>query len=362
MTFAITQSDLFVDERERSLLERCVQDRWLTEGRFAKAFQEALAAQTGATHVFFAPNGTLGLYLALLALDLEPGSEIVMPAFTFYATATAAVFAGLKPVFIDVDPGTFNATPEAFASAVGPGTRAFMPVHIYGQACDIEGIMLVARRHGLRVVEDAAQAFGVTLNGKAAGTFGDIGVYSLFADKVITTGEGGVLVTDSSDLAGKLSLLRNQGRPNSGTFIHPSLGMNFRITDLQAAIGLAQIGKLPGILADRAGKWKLYSEGLRGVGDIQFMKVLPGSNLAPFRFPFLTGEREGLSRHLEASGIQTRGFFYPLHLQPKLRDAAPAKLAVAEDLYARGVCLPVHHHLTDAQIGEILEAIRAYFG
>lgn len=362
MSFKITQIDLFIDENERSLMERCIRDRWLTEGRFAQAFQEALKSQTGAKHVLFAPNGTLGLYLSLLALDLEPGSEIIMPAFTFYATATAAVFAGLNPVFIDVDPETFNAKPEAFESAIGSRTRAFMPVHIYGQACDVEGIVSVARRHGLHVVEDAAQALGVTLNGKAAGTFGDIGVYSLFADKVITSGEGGVVVTSSDDLAARLSLLRNQGRVNSGTFIHPSLGMNFRITDLQAAMGLAQLEKLPRILADRQRKWELYSDGLSGVGDIQIMSVLPGSSLVLFRFPFLTAEREGLANFLEARGIQTRGFFYPLHLQPKLRAATPLRLPVAEDLYARGLCLPVHYHLSDADVGEIVESIRAYFG
>jgi perosamine synthetase len=362
MSFKISQIDLFIDECEQSLIEKCLENRWLTEGPFAKKFQEALGAQTGAKHVCFAPNGTLGLYLALLALELDPGSEIVLPTFTFYASATAAVFAGLKPVFVDVDPNTFNATPQAFESAIGPRTRAFMPVHIYGQACDVEGILSVARRNGIRVVEDAAQALGVTLNGKAAGTFGDIGVYSLFADKVITSGEGGVVVTDADDLAAKLNLLRNQGRPNSGTFVHPSLGMNFRITDIQAAIGLAQIDKLPKILADRTRKWQFYSSGLKGVGDIQLMSILPGSSLIMFRFPFLTSEREGLTKHLEDRGIQTRGFFYPLHLQPKLRNSSVARLPVAESLYERGICLPVHYHLSESQMSEIIDAIRSYFG
>jgi perosamine synthetase len=214
----------------------------------------------------------------------------------------------------------------------------------------------------LKVVEDAAQAFGVTLRGKAAGTFGDVGVYSLFSDKVITTGEGGVLVTNCDELAGRLTLLRNQGRLNSGTFVHPSLGMNFRITDLQAAIGLAQIEKLPLILEDRARKWGMYAEGLRGVGDVQFMNVLSGSNLVPFRFPILTAQREGLTKHLEQIGIQTRGFFYPLHLQPKLKTAVPIKLPVSENLNARGLCLPIHYRLSDSQIRETIETIRTYFG
>lgn len=362
MSFRISQVDLFVDEAERELVDRCLEERWLTEGPRVRAFQEAIRAATGAKHVLFAPNGTLGLYLALLALELEPGSEVVMPTFTFYGTAMAAVFAGLRPVYVDVDPHTFNAKPEAFAAAVGPRTRVFLPVHIYGQACDVEGIRAVAAKHGIRVLEDAAQALGVTLHGKAAGTFGDVGVFSTFSDKVITTGEGGILVTDSDELAARIALLRNQGRPNAGTFVHPSLGMNFRVTDLQAAIGIAQMKKLPKILADRARKWSLYEEALRGVGDVRLMRVLPGSSLVPFRVPILTADREALSRRLEEKGIQPRGFFYPLHLQPKLRHDAPASLPVSERLYAEGICLPVHFHLSDEEVGEIAGTIRSHFG
>ena len=357
----ITQVDLAIDEAEQARVARALGSRWLTEGPQAAAYQEAIRRCTGARHACFAPNGTLGLFLALLALELEPGAEIVMPTFTFYGTATAAIFAGLKPVYIDVDPATFNARPEAFEAALTPRTRALMPVHIYGQACDLPGIVALARRHKLRVVEDAAQAFGVTFQGRAAGTFGDIGVYSTFSDKVITTGEGGILVTDSDELAGRLALLRNQGRPHAGTFEHPALGMNFRITDLQAAIGLAQIEKLPAILADRARKWQQYSEGLRGVGDLRLMAVHPDSSIVPFRFPILSAAREALCRHLEARGIQTRGFFYPLHLQPKLKAPTPARLPVAEKLHAEGICLPVHVHLSDAQVAEVIDAIRAFF-
>lgn len=357
----IPQVDLFIDEQEQALVETCLQNRWLTEGPHARTFQEAIRVRIGAKHVMFAPNGTLGLYLALLGLGLRPGDEILIPAFTFYGSATAAVFAGLRPVFVDVDPRTFNATPDAFAAAIGPRTRAIMPVHVYGQCGDMVGIMEVARRHDLQVVEDAAQAFGVTYGGKSAGTFGDIGVFSLFSDKVITTGEGGVLVTDSDELAARLRLIRNQGRENSGTFIHSELGMNFRITDIQAAIGLKQLHKLPEILVERDRKWRMYRDLLSGIGDIGFMQVDPKSTLVPFRFPILTAAREGLAQALEANGIQTRGFFYPMHLQPKLRSEPLQRLPVAEDLYRRGLCLPIHHHLTDAQIDRIAGVIRAFF-
>ena len=362
MEYKILQVDLALDRVERELVSAVVDSRWLTEGPNCRAFQQELARFLGVKHVFFAPNGTLALFLAALALDPEPGDEIIVPTFTFYGSAMAAHYAGFKPVFVDADPETFNARPEAFEAAITPHTKAIMPVHIYGQCCDMDGIMSVAHRKGVRVIEDAAQALTVRLNGRPAGTFGDIGTFSLFSDKVITTGEGGIIVTNSDEFADKIRLIRNQGRPNSGTFVHPSLGMNFRITDLQAAIGLGQLQKLPAIVEDRARKWRLYSEGLKDVGDIRIMKVLAGSDLVPFRFPIVTAEREKLAAVLEAGGIQTRGFFYPMHLQPKLKADPVQSLPVAERLFEQGICLPVHVHLSDSEIGEIIAIIRRYFG
>lgn len=362
MSYKITQVDLALDTVEQDLVAAAISSRWLTEGPNCHRFQEQLAKLTGAKHVFLAPNGTLALFLAALALEPNPGDEIVIPTFTFYGSATAAVYAGFKPVFIDCDPLTFSARPEAFEAAIGPKTKAMMPVHIYGQACDMEGIMDVARRKGVRVIEDAAQALTVHLNGRHAGTFGDIGTFSLFSDKVITTGEGGIVVTNSDELADKIRLIRNQGRPNSGTFIHPSLGMNFRITDLQAAIGLGQLRKLPDIVRDRAKKWRLYSEGLKGIGDLQFMQLIPGSDIVPFRFPIVTTQRNELAQSLEAARIQTRGFFYPMHLQPKLQSSPALSLPVAERLSAQGLCLPVHVHLTDDHIATIISTIKKHFG
>jgi perosamine synthetase len=358
----IRQVDLFLDAEEQRGVDACLQERWLTEGPRAKAFAAAIQDRLQVKHATFAPNGTLGLFLALLGLDLEPGSEILIPTFTFYGSATAAIFAGLKPVFVDVDPQTLNARPEHFAAAIGPKTRAIMPVHVYGQCGDMPGIMKLAHKHDLKVIEDAAQAFSVTYGNRCAGTFGDIGVFSLFSDKVMTTGEGGIVVTQSDEIFARVKLLRNQGRENSGTFIHPALGMNFRITDMQAAIGLAQLQKLPLILEDRARKWRLYSEGLRGIGDIQTMAVDAKSSLAAFRFPILSRARERIADALADAGIEIRRFFYPMHLQPKLRSEPPQSLPVAEDLYARGICLPIHYRLSEQDILAVVAAVRGAFG
>lgn len=357
----ISQVDLSIGKEEAELVAESISARWLSEGPHTKAFAESLQAFTGSKHVFFAPNATLGLYLAFLALDLPRGSEVLIPSFTFYGSATSAVFAGLKPVFVDCDATTFNSTADHFAAAITPATRAIMPIHIYGQCADMTNIMALAKKHNLIVLEDAAQALGVKHKGQQAGTFGDIGVISFYSDKTITTGEGGLLLTQRDDLAEKIMLLRNQGRPNAGTFIHPSLGMNFRITDLQAAIGRAQLRKFDTIYSDRKRKWAIYEKALAGVGDLRFMQVHPDSNLIAFRFPIISKHRDGIMKALQENGIQTRGSFYPMHWQPKLRNDPPQKLPNAEMLYEEGQCLPVHFQLQDGEIEKIAATVKGYF-
>ncbi|MCV7288001.1 DegT/DnrJ/EryC1/StrS family aminotransferase [Mycolicibacterium wolinskyi] len=358
MEWRITQVQPFIDDDELTGVTDVIKRNWLTEGPCAASFLEAIKQETGAPHAVLAPNGTLALFLALLALDLPRDGEIIIPAFTFYASASAAVFAGLRPVFADVDPETFNLTADALAEQITDRTVAVMPVHVYGHTAALDEIQDVAEQHGIRVIEDAAQAYGVNFNGRAAGTWGDVGAISFFADKTITTGEGGVVLTGDSELYERLRLLRNQGRLNSGTFKHDALGMNFRVTDLQCAVGLSQLRKLPDIAAAKRRNHARYVDNLRGVEGIRQMRIQPGSDHLPFRFAFLSEHRDAVVAALEAAGIQTRGFFYPLHMQPPLKKYADAPLPNAEKLYSQGICLPVHTGLSAADIDEISGIIR----
>jgi perosamine synthetase len=335
---------------------------WLTEGPYAEEFVAAIKADTGARHAVLAPNGTLGLFLALLALDLPRDSEILIPAFTFYASASAAVFAGLKPVFVDADPETFNVDIAALESLVTEHTTAMMPVDVYGHSPPMDLVNAFAIQHDLVVLEDAAQAYGVEYQGRHAGTWGRAGVISFFADKTVTMGEGGVILTDDAALYERLRLLRNQGRLDSGTFIHDSLGMNFRVTDLQCAVGCAQLRKLPQIVAEKRANHARYVENLTGVDGIRWMSVQPGSTHVPFRFALVSERRTEVVAALEQAGVQTRTFFYPLHLQPALQKFGRGPLPVAEELYRTGICLPVHQALTRADIDEISAIIRAVHG
>ena len=359
MEWRIAQVQPDFDDDEVSGLTATMRRGWLTEGPCAAEFLSAIQRDTGSQYAVLAPNGTLGLFLALLALDLPRDGEILIPSFTFYASASAAVFAGLRPVFVDVDPDTFNIDVDGLERHVTDRTVAIMPVHIYGHAAQVDRVNEFATRHQIRIVEDAAQAYGICYQGCHAGTWGDVGVISFFADKTITTGEGGVILTQDQVIYDRLRLLRNQGRLNSGTFKHDGLGMNFRVTDLQCAVGLAQLRKLPAIAAAKRLNHARYVENLGDVEGIRWMQRQPGSDHIPFRFALLSDRRDVVVDALERAGVQTRSFFYPLHLQPVFTKYARGPLPVAEALYAEGICLPVHTGVTLSDIDSISEIIGA---
>lgn len=353
----ISQVDLWLDSSESEAVIACLDRRWLTEGPACKALASAVQNRTGSAHVTFAPNGTLGLFLALLALDLPKGSDVLVPSFTFYGSVTPIIFAGLTPVFVDVDPRSLSATCADFKRALTPNTRAVMPVHMYGNCGDIDEIATWAARHDLKVIEDAAQAMGATYKGKALGTFGDISIISLFSDKVITAGEGAVVLCRDETIFEQLLLTRNQGRRHSGTFEHTSLGMNFRITDMQAAVAGAQLEKIDTIIEDRRAKWAHYQNRLGGLDDLEFMTATTDCGMVPFRFPVLSEKREALSDCLEQNNIETRRMFMPMHQQPKLVGYANGSLAVSEKLYRTGLCLPIHKQLTMSDIDRVCDVI-----
>lgn len=358
MSYRIAQVDPLLDGDELESVLDTIRRNWLTEGPCAAEFLEAIKRDTGSKHAVLAPNGTLGLFLSLLALDLPQGSEILIPSFTFYASASAAVFAGLTPIFVDADPDTFNLDVESLDSLVTSNTRAIMPVHVYGHAAPMDQIMDFAQRHGLLVLEDAAQGYGVFYRDRHVGIWGDVSMISFFADKTVTTGEGAVVLTQRDDLYEKLRLLRNQGRPHSGTFIHPSLGMNFRMTDLQCAIGVAQLRKLAIIVERKLNNYDRYQTNLTGLPGLRFMRVQNGSTFVPFRFLLLTEHRDALVAALEQAGVQTRSVFYPLHRQPAFTKYARSSLPVSDGLYEQGICLPIHCGLTPADIDDVSATIR----
>ena len=354
----IPQFEPWLGEEELAQVTECIRANWITGGPKVKEFENAIADLCGVKHAIACCNGTIALYLGLKILGIGEGDEVIVPDFTFIASANAVVLAGARPVFVDVDARTFNIDPVCTEKAVTSRTRAIMPVHIYGQAADMDAILDIAGRHNLRVIEDAAQGIGVTFNGKPTGSFGEVGCISFYADKTMTTGEGGMVLTDDEELARQCLILKHQGRTGRGIYFHEHIGYNYRLTDLQAAVGLAQLSKLPVIIERKKKNEKLYRELLAGVDGIEFPYIDPRGFNVPFRINILLDDSQSLSAFLNENGIGSRGFFYPLHMQPCYNIVGDFPNAIRAN--ERGLSLPSSVLLTEEEIGYVCEKIKDF--
>ena len=371
----IQQVNPWLDDNELQKIKSCLDRNWITEGPYCEEAREKLIDLLGTKYVTFAPNGTLGLFLALVALDLPTNSEVLVPDFTFFGSCSAIVMAGLRPVTVDVDLETYQMDVEDMKSKLSDNTSAIMPVHVYGQGSNICEIIDFAYDNNLRVIEDAAQVLGVKYSSNIAqscglidccsnkkkhlGTFGDIGVFSLYADKTITAGEGGIICCKDEATFEKIKLLRNQGRPNSGTFIHPAIGMNFRITDLQGAILSSQLDKLPKIIDQRLQIYAQYLDSFKDL-NLKFMRLDERSDYIPFRIAATVNQPMELIKKLEDSMVQGRNFFYPMHRQPALEHYNLANCVNSQALYNTGICLPVHREVTKNDIDTISKVLEKF--
>lgn len=348
----------WVGEQELAQITEVIKSAWLTEGMKTREFERIIAELCGVKHAIAVCNGTLALYVGLKALGIGDEDEVIVPDFTFIASANSVVMAGATPVFVDVDARTFNIDPECTEKAITPRTKAIMPVHIYGQAADMDAICDIAKRHKLSIIEDAAQGIGVTFKGKHTGSFGDIGSLSFIADKTVTTGEGGAVVTNRDDLAEKCLILKNHGRTRTGMYIHEHIGYNFRLTDLQAALGLAQFSKLATIIERKKKNEELYRQLLEDVEGIEFPYIDPRGFNVPFRTNILVDDPKSLSTFLSENEIGSRSFFYPLHMQPCYN--VDGEFPNAAKAYERGLSLPSSVTLSEEQILYVCEKIKLF--
>lgn len=355
-----------VGKEEYAAIKACFDNNWITEGPKAKEFVDRILKLTGSKYGVLAPNGTLALYLGLRALGIGPGDEVIVPDFTFYASATSVEMTGATPVFCDVNKRNFQIDVSSAEKRITKSTKAVMPVHIYGTVSNMDEVLNFAKKHHLLVIEDAAEALDVRWKGKCAGTFGDVGCISFFADKTITTAEGGIVLTDKKTIFEKLLFLRNQGRINRGSFIHPGIGYNFRMTDIQCAVGLAQLDKLEEIKLKKLGNLKLYQKLLSNVPGVTFFEPDEDAEFLPFRVGILYRHARELMVFLKEKGIEPRTFFYPLHSQPAF-SSLKKRYGYKEDDFQNskygfecGVCLPVFPSLTRRQIGYVCQVIREF--
>ena len=359
----------FVGMEEYEAIKQCFETNWITEGPLAKEFNQKLCDLIGVKYGVYAPNCTMALILGLKAIGIGPGDEVIVPDVTFFASATSVEFLGAKPVFVDVCEN-LQINVEDCERVLTDKTKAIMPVHLFGFAANMDNVMGFAKKHDLLVIEDAAQALGIKWDNKGCGSFGDVGCFSFFADKTLTTAEGGFVTTNDEEVYDKLLFLRNQGRRNRGSFIHPEMGYNFRMTDIQCAIGLAQLKKFDCLVEKKNIIHSRYTELFSDFEQVEVYQP-PGEvyPFVPFRVILKTRNNEAaeLMEHMRENDVEPRMFFYPLHKQPAFQDWSSDEryhsenFPVAEKSYDNGICLPSFVSITDEQIQYVCQVIRGYY-
>lgn len=359
----IPQIKPWIDETELTELKRVIESTYVVEHDLTKEFERMTCELTKSEYAIATTNGTLALFCCLKALGIGHGDEVIVPDMTFIATSNSVIMAGAIPVFCDITANTFCIDPLKIESLITPRTKAIIPVHLYGQSADMDSIMDLAKRYNLKIIEDAAQGVGVKFRGRHVGTLGDIGILSYYGNKTITCGEGGMILTDDSDLAKRCYRLKNHGRDRKGIFIHEYIGFNFSFTEMQAAVGIAQMRKLPKIIERKRQIHDNYLKLLSGLDG--FRPVYIDQRCTPvFWFTsFLSEDTEELSKYLEGEGIQTRRFFYPLHMQPcyQYMKYDIGSFPVSEQIYKQGISLPSSYSLTDDEIEYISQKIRVFY-
>tara|TARA_B100001057_G_scaffold213163_1_gene213500 strand:- start:3682 stop:4773 length:1092 start_codon:yes stop_codon:yes gene_type:complete len=361
----IIQIQPWINELELEELTKVINSTFITENNMTKEFESMTIGLTGAKYAISVANGTLGLYCALLALGIGPGDEVLVPDMTFIASANAVIMSGAKPVLCDIDLNSFGISVNNLSSRLSKKTKAIMPVHLYGKTAEMHSILKFAKEHNLRVIEDASQGVGVHYKGLHVGTFGDIGVLSYYGNKTITTGEGGIILTNDENLANICYRLKNHGRDQKGSFKHDYIGFNFSFTDLQAAVGVSQMKKLPKIIRRKKEIFDKYFTELSDIEELSFYKINNQENPVYWFTSLASSKRESLAEFLIEEGIQTRRFFYPLHLQPCYENSPKinkkGEFNISDKLYETGISLPSSYILNDEEQNFVIDKIKKFF-
>jgi perosamine synthetase len=336
-------------------------------GKFIPEFEISFAKYIGVKHGVAVSNGTTALHLAISALSLEAGSEVLVSACTNIATALAAYHNNCIAVPIDSEPDTWNLNPSLIESLITPKTKAIIVVHIYGHPVDMNPVLEIAAKHSLAVIEDCAESHGATYNGKMTGSFGLMSCFSFYANKIITTGEGGMVMTNDDTLATRLAYLRNLafGKPR---FLHQDAGYNFRMTGMQAALGVSQLSRIDETLLKKRNIAAEYNERLSGVEWLQLPVEKSYAKNVYWMYAVVLKDGNNLNKDafmkfLADKGVDTRSFFCPMDLQPFIQEQIKDKniqCTVARKLWNNGIYLPCSHNITDAEIDEVCAAVKSY--
>jgi perosamine synthetase len=361
MRYRVAAPDL--SGNESAYVNECLRSTWISSnGPFIHKFEASVASVTDTRHAIATCNGTVALHLALTGLGVGPGDEVIVPSLTFVATANAVLYCGATPVFADSERDTWCLSVPSVARLLSPRTRAIIPVHLYGHPCDMGPLLELARRKGLWVIEDCAEALGATYEGRPIGSFGTASTFSFYGNKLVTTGEGGMVVTNDDRLAERLRLLRGQGMDPQRRYWHPIVGFNYRMTNIAAALGLAQMERIDRLLHDRKQIAAWYNEHLGNLSVLVLPVEAAGAASAFWMYSILTPNnawRDALMADLAKKGIETRPFFSPVHEFPMYRGCRnDNNCPTARDLSYRGLSLPTSSYLQKQDIDVITRELR----
>lgn len=371
MSDFIPVNEPLLDGNEKKYLIECIESGWISsEGPFVKLFEEKFAARVGRKHGIAVTNGTAAIDAAVDALGVGPGDEVILPTFTIISCITQIVRSGATPVLVDSDPVTWNMDVGQIESKITARTKAIMVVHIYGLPVDMNPVLAIAKQYGLRIIEDAAEMHGQSYRGQPCGSFGDISTFSFYPNKHITTGEGGMIVTDDDELAETCRSLRNLCFQPKRRFVHNRLGWNLRMTNMQAALGLAQLERLDDFVTRKRSMGARYTELLADVNCLQLpLEKTDYADNIYWVYGVVIDSNSGINaevamKRLAAKGIGTRPFFFPMHQQPVLRKMGLFSneiYPVAENISEQGFYLPSGMAVSNDGIEDSASAVRALF-
>ncbi len=356
---------MLTGNEEKYVLD-CLRTNWISSsGSYLKKFEEGFSRYCGVESGIAVCNGTTALHLALAALGVGPGDEVIVPDFSIVSTAFAVLYCGAKPVCVDIEKDTGNIDPQAIEARITRRTKAIIPVHIYGHPCDMDAIMNIARRHKLFVIEDAAEAHGAQYKGRRVGSFGDAACFSFYSNKMITAGEGGMVLARSVKVADRCRSLKNLAFGKKVRFRHEAVGFNYRMTNIQAAIGLAQLEQIDRMIERRRRNAQLYFQYLRGIEGLVFPVERPDCVNVFWMYGLRVKKSFGMSRDmlmrkLAEQGIETRPYFLGMHTQPvlKKKGIALGKYPVSKQWGQEGLYLPSSSSLKEDQIAFIAGKLR----
>jgi len=358
-----------ITDEDRAAVLEVLNSRALSLGPKLPAFEEAVCRATKARHAIAVNSGTSGLHLCVRAAGISDGDEVITSPFSFVASANSILFERGKPVFVDIDPLTYNLDPAQIEQAITPRTKAILPVHVFGKPCAMSEIMHIARKHGLTIIEDACEAIGAEYEGTPVGTFGHTGVFAFYPNKQLTTGEGGVIITDDDEAARLCRSWRNQGRADTeGWLEHDELGYNYRLSDINCALGLSQISRLGHVITARHRVAELYNAALKAIPEI----IAPSLNQPKCRTSWFVyvvrlanefgrPERDQVIAELRKRGIGSRNYFPPIHLQPlyqRLFGYRSGSFPVTEHVSDRTIALPFFNRLSEGEIDFVCTELR----